>query len=64
VRGQSLTPVQRDLLLRANTGATVGAAIESSPHPDGQAAEALCTFISGGVIVAIAADSGKVAAKN
>jgi DNA-binding response OmpR family regulator len=48
--GQSLRPAEFDLLARSKSGITVAAALENSPHPDAQVAEAICTLLARGVV--------------
>jgi DNA-binding response OmpR family regulator len=52
LHGLAITPAEFDVLARARGGATVGEAIEASPHPDAQAAEAICTLMTRGVVSA------------
>ncbi len=47
-----LSPAEADVLARARRKATVGDILESSPLPDADLAEAVCTLISGGVLCA------------
>ena len=50
LQGQALRPVEFDLLARSKRGITVARALEDSPHPDGQIAEAICTLLARGVV--------------
>ncbi len=52
-QGIALRPVEFDLLSRVGTGITVGSALEESPHPDAQVAEAICSLIARGVVRAV-----------
>ena len=50
LHGHALRPVEFDLLARAKRGITVARALEDSPHPDAQIAEAICTLLARGVV--------------
>jgi DNA-binding response OmpR family regulator len=47
--GITLRPAEFDLLARAKSGVTVAAALEESPYPDAEIAEAICTLLARGV---------------
>jgi DNA-binding response OmpR family regulator len=51
--GHPLRPVEFDVLARSKTGITVASAIDDSPHPDAQVAEAICTLLARGVVRAL-----------
>jgi len=46
----AVTPAEFDVLARARGGVSVAQAIEESPHPDAQVAEAICTLLARGVL--------------
>ena len=50
LHGHALRPVEFDLLARSKSGITVAQALEDSPHPDAQVAEAICTLLARGVV--------------
>jgi DNA-binding response OmpR family regulator len=50
LHGHALRPVEFDLLARSKSGVTVARALEDSPHPDAQVAEAICTLLARGVV--------------
>ena len=50
LHGHPLRPVEFDLLARSKSGVTVARALEDSPHPDAQIAEAICTLLARGVV--------------
>lgn len=50
LHGHAVTPPEFDVLARAKTGTTVARALEESPHPDAQVAEAICTLVTRGVL--------------
>lgn len=54
LQGHAVTPAEFDVLTRARAGVTVGEAIDESPHPDAQAAEAIGTLLARGVVEASA----------
>jgi DNA-binding response OmpR family regulator len=56
--GQAVSPVEFDLLARAKTGTTIAEVIESSPHPDASVAEAICKFLSRGILMAVESPEG------
>jgi DNA-binding response OmpR family regulator len=57
MHGQPLRPAELDLLPRAKKGTTVAEAIENSPLPDAQIAEAICTLLARGALRAVAEGS-------
>jgi len=57
LQGQALRPVEFDLLARSKEGVTVAAALEESPFPDAQIAEAICTLLARGVVRSVLAAS-------
>jgi DNA-binding response OmpR family regulator len=61
LHGHSVTPAEFDVLARAKTGIRVDRAIEDSPHPDSQVAEAICTLMTRGIVAALAKGSGSSA---
>jgi DNA-binding response OmpR family regulator len=52
LEGRALTPAELDVLARVRLGTAVGAILEASPLPDADLAEAICTLVSNGVLVA------------
>jgi DNA-binding response OmpR family regulator len=48
--GHALRPAEFDVLARSKSGVTVARAVEDSPHPDAQVAEAICTLLARGVV--------------
>ena len=52
LHGHNVTPAEFDLLARAKTGVTVARALEESPHPDAEIAEAISTLIARGILEA------------
>jgi len=50
LHGHVLRPVEFDVLARSKSGITVASALELSPHPDAQVAEAICTLLARGVV--------------
>jgi len=50
LHGQTLRPVEFDLLARSKAGITVANALEDSPHPDAAVAEAICTLLARGIV--------------
>jgi len=50
LQGQVLRPVEFDVLARSKSGITIASALEESPHPDAQVAEAICTLLARGVV--------------
>jgi DNA-binding response OmpR family regulator len=50
LQGHTLRPVEFDVLARSKNGVTVARALEDSPHPDAQVAEAICTLLARGVV--------------
>jgi CheY-like chemotaxis protein len=50
LHGHPVTPAEFDLLARAKAGMRVDRALEESPHPDAQVAEAICTLMTRGVV--------------
>ena len=57
LHGEALRPVEFDLLARSKEGVTVAAALEESPFPDAQIAEAICTLLARGVVRSVLAAS-------
>jgi DNA-binding response OmpR family regulator len=57
LQGEPLTPVELDLLARAKSGITVARALEDSPHPDAEIAEAICTLLARGIVRSVVAGS-------
>ena len=50
LHGQTLRPVEFDVLARSKSGITVASALEDIPHPDAQVAEAICTLLARGIV--------------
>jgi hypothetical protein len=50
LHGHPLRPVEFDLLARSKNGITIARALDDSPHPDAQVAEAICTLLAHGVV--------------
>jgi hypothetical protein len=50
LHGHAVTPAEFDVLARAKTGIRVDRAIDDSPHPDAQVAEAICTLMTRGIV--------------
>ena len=48
--GLAPAPAAIDLVARSKDGITVARAIEESPHPDAEVAEAICTLLTHGVL--------------
>jgi len=63
--GQTLRPVEFDVLARSKGGITVARALEDSPHPDAQVAEAIYTLLARGVVRAVPEtdEAGQAAAR-
>ena len=57
LHGHPLTPAEFDLLTRAKSGVSVADAVEGSPHPDAEVAEAVCTLLTLGIVRDVSADS-------
>jgi CheY-like chemotaxis protein len=49
----TVTPAEFDVLARAKTGVRVDRAVEDSPHPDAQVAEAICTLMTRGIVMSV-----------
>jgi DNA-binding response OmpR family regulator len=62
LHGQTLRPVEFDLLARSKSGITVACALEDSPHPDAAVAEAICTLLARGVVRQASKPGGEEAA--
>jgi hypothetical protein len=62
LHGQTLRPVEFDLVERAKEGVTVASALEESPFLDAQIAEAICTLLARGVFRSTLAKSEAEAA--
>ena len=52
LHGHNVTPAEFDLLARAKAGVTVARALEESPHPDAEIAEAIATLIARAILQA------------
>jgi DNA-binding response OmpR family regulator len=50
LHNHAVTPAEFDVLARAKTGVRVDRALEDSPHPDAQVAEAICTLMTRGIV--------------
>jgi DNA-binding response OmpR family regulator len=50
LHGHNVTPAEFDVLARAKSGVGVQRAIDDSPHPDAQVAEAICTLMTRGIV--------------
>jgi DNA-binding response OmpR family regulator len=59
LHGQTLRPVEFELLSRARSGITVASALEDIPHPDTQVAEAICTLLARGIVRSVTARGEK-----
>ncbi len=57
LHGHAVTPAEFDVLARAKGGITVARAVEDSPHPDAQVAEAICTLLARGVVLAVSGEN-------
>jgi DNA-binding response OmpR family regulator len=55
LHGQTLRPVEFDLVERAKEGLTVAGALEESPFLDAEIAEAICTLLARGVVRSVRA---------
>jgi hypothetical protein len=61
LHGHAVTPAEFDLLARAKSGVRVDRALEESPHPDAQIAEAICTLLTRGVVTAVESEGANSA---
>lgn len=59
LHGQSLRPVEFELLSRSRSGITVASALEDIPHPDAAVAEAICTLLARGIVRSVPARGEK-----
>ena len=50
LHGRTVTPAEFDLLARAKPGVSVGDAVDASPHPDAEVAQAVCTLLTLGIL--------------
>jgi hypothetical protein len=50
LHGQTLRPVELDILARSKSGITIARVLDDSPHPDAAVAEAICTLLARGVV--------------
>jgi DNA-binding response OmpR family regulator len=62
LHGHNVTPAEFDLLARAKTGVRVASAVNDSPHPDAEVAEAICTLMTRGVVTSAASGGASSAA--
>jgi hypothetical protein len=62
LHGHNVTPAEFDLLARAKSGVLVASAVNDSPHPDAEVAEAICTLMTRGVVTSAASGGASSAA--